>query len=278
MSAWVSVPIIIAVEEEVRMQLFTTTFSVGRMAPVPRPPRSTVFKQIASSAVEIIESEITTFDDETISIPSEFTPRSRSEYRKMPRIQTRLQSCRRTFQSGAFRIVTPSKWTSSRFLENEQIFLHVPFAVITLHLHSSATRVFLLVGDFRIVSTHGRIFPLGFAIESAAAGNGDVLAPLALTKARTAGGPIRFILAQHQGGSGLQPKLDVVFQPYWTADISSWRQISDAATFGRTRINGQLHRLAGWLFDFVNRRWDRGREHQQNPEKPRRKAELSVHG
>jgi len=35
MSAWVSVPIIIGVEDEVRIQLFTATFSTGLTSPVP---------------------------------------------------------------------------------------------------------------------------------------------------------------------------------------------------------------------------------------------------
>jgi hypothetical protein len=71
MSPSVSVPIISAADEDVRMQLVTVTFSVG----FPADALST----IASSPVSITESEITTFLEETTSVPSEFTPLSRSE-------------------------------------------------------------------------------------------------------------------------------------------------------------------------------------------------------
>ncbi len=77
-AAWVSVPIIIAVEEEERMLLLTVMFSVG-LTGASALRQACVFRQIASSAVMIGESEIDTFDDETMSMPSAFTPFSRSE-------------------------------------------------------------------------------------------------------------------------------------------------------------------------------------------------------
>ena len=54
MSASVSVPIISAVEDEVRTQLVTVTFSTGRAG---CPSRAIAFRTIASSAVSMIESE-----------------------------------------------------------------------------------------------------------------------------------------------------------------------------------------------------------------------------
>jgi hypothetical protein len=78
MSASVSVPIIKAVEEDVKTQLVTVTFSTGLAF---LPSREIAFNTIASSAVMITESEILTFREEQMSIPSAFTPFSRSEYR-----------------------------------------------------------------------------------------------------------------------------------------------------------------------------------------------------
>ena len=51
-------------------------FSTGRAG---CPSRPIVFNTIASSAVSMIESEIVTFREETMSMPSAFTPFSRSE-------------------------------------------------------------------------------------------------------------------------------------------------------------------------------------------------------
>ena len=76
MSASVSVPIMSAVEDDVRTQLVTVTFSVGRAG---WPSRAIAFSTIASSAVSMIESEMVTLRDETMSMPSAFTPFSRSE-------------------------------------------------------------------------------------------------------------------------------------------------------------------------------------------------------
>ena len=76
MSASVSVPIISAVDDDVRMQLLTVTFSVGRAG---WPSRPIVFSTIASSAVSMIESAMVTLRDDTMSMPSALTPFSRSE-------------------------------------------------------------------------------------------------------------------------------------------------------------------------------------------------------
>src|SRR6185437_3082090 len=74
-SAYVSVPITIAVDEEERMLLLTVTFSVGRTRwfafAAPLFLIASLFRQIASSAVVMMESEIRTLDVETISMPSE---------------------------------------------------------------------------------------------------------------------------------------------------------------------------------------------------------------
>ena len=126
MSAWVSVPIIIGVDDDARMLFVTTTFSTGRTGRPGEGSRASVFRQMESSAVTMVESEIVTFDEETMSIPSEFTPRSRSEYRWIPRTHTRLQSCRRTFQRGAFRMVTPSIRTSSDSCRTNRYFCTSP--------------------------------------------------------------------------------------------------------------------------------------------------------
>src|SRR6185312_9732043 len=84
MSAYVSVPITIAVDDEERMLLLTVTFSVGRTGRLVFAPllflMASLFRQIASSAVVMMESEIRTLDEETISMPSALTPFSRSEY------------------------------------------------------------------------------------------------------------------------------------------------------------------------------------------------------
>src|SRR5690606_38127299 len=127
MSAYVSVPIIMAQDDEVRMQLLTTTFSTGRTEPLPRPRNLDVFRQMASSAVLMIESEISTLDVETMSSPSELTPRSRTDSTKSPRIHTRLQSCRRTFHRGALRMVAPSSRTSSQSSRTNRYFCTAPF-------------------------------------------------------------------------------------------------------------------------------------------------------
>src|SRR5262245_62683746 len=78
MSACVSVPIIMGVEDDERMQFETVTFSVRRTG-VEEPRQACVLRQIASSAVMMVESEIDTLDVETISIPSALTHFSRSE-------------------------------------------------------------------------------------------------------------------------------------------------------------------------------------------------------
>ena len=97
MSASVSVPIISAVDEDVSTQLVTVTFSVGRAG---WPSRPIVFSTIASSPVSMVEFEMATLRDETISIPSAFTPFSRSETMWTPSTRTRSQSFRRTFHNG----------------------------------------------------------------------------------------------------------------------------------------------------------------------------------
>src|SRR6185437_3432574 len=75
-SASVSVPITNGVEEDSRMQLVTVIFSQGLAF---FPPREMDFNTMASSPVTITESETTTFLQEQISMPSAFTPFSRSE-------------------------------------------------------------------------------------------------------------------------------------------------------------------------------------------------------
>ena len=53
----------------------TVTFSTGFAG----RPRAIVLRTIASSAVTMMQSEIITLLEETMSMPSEFTPFSRSE-------------------------------------------------------------------------------------------------------------------------------------------------------------------------------------------------------
>ena len=79
MSARVSVPIIIGVDDDPRMLFVTSTFSTGRTGRPGAGSSAWVFSTMESSAVMMVESEIVTFEVETMSIPSEFTPRSRSE-------------------------------------------------------------------------------------------------------------------------------------------------------------------------------------------------------
>src|SRR5215471_9388280 len=66
-SAYVSVPITIAVEDEVRMQFETVTFSVRRTG-ADEPRHACVLRAIESSAVIIVESEIDTFEVDTMSM------------------------------------------------------------------------------------------------------------------------------------------------------------------------------------------------------------------
>src|SRR5690606_7467830 len=75
-SASVSVPIISGVEDDDNTQLVTVTFSTGLAF---LPSRAMAFSTMQSSPVMITESEMVTFREEQISIPSAFTPFSRSE-------------------------------------------------------------------------------------------------------------------------------------------------------------------------------------------------------
>jgi hypothetical protein len=76
-SAWVSVPINRGVEELERMQLVTTTFSVGLTGPVGLWLSEVVLRQMESSPVTISESEMMTLEVETRSMPSPLTAFSR---------------------------------------------------------------------------------------------------------------------------------------------------------------------------------------------------------
>jgi len=55
-----------------------------------------------------------------------------------------------------------------RILKHKEAFLHVAVSVVALHLHTSASRVFLLLDDLRVLPPNGRILPLGVPVERAA--------------------------------------------------------------------------------------------------------------
>jgi len=92
-----SVPIIIGVETR-SGQLFTTTFSTGRMGRYPLPESVGLQADgIVRGGDDRVRDEHV--DEETMSMPSEFTPvpnRIQMNARSRP-----VQSWRRTFQRGA---------------------------------------------------------------------------------------------------------------------------------------------------------------------------------
>ena len=240
MSAWVSVPIIIGVDDDPRMLFVTRTFSTGRTGRPGDGSSASVFRQMESSAVTMVESEIVTFDEDTMSIPSEFTPRSRSEKRWIPRTHTRSQSCRRTFQRGAFRMVTPFDAHVLRLLQDEQVLLHVAGAVVALHLHARPPRDLLLFGDLDVHAFHGLVGPLRRSVERSAARDGDVPGAPRVHERAPARRPVRAVVADPDDGPRLQPQLHVVLHPDRPADVLAGRHIRDAAALRRTHVDGGL--------------------------------------
>lgn len=82
--------------------------------------------------------------------------------------------------------------------------------------------------------------------------HGNVPGPFGVDQSPCAGGPIFSIMAQHHGRAGFQPKLDVVFQPQGTTDVTPRRQANNATALGRASVDRRLHRRSRGLFHHVD--------------------------
>ena len=141
----------------------------------------------------MVESETVTFEEDTMSMPSEFTPRSRSEKTWMPRTHDPVAVLQADVPERRVPDGHPFDAHVLRLLEDDEVLLHVAGAVVPLHLHAGPPRDLLLLGDLHVHALDRLVGPLRIAVEQAAAGDGDVPRAAGVHEREHARRPVRAV-------------------------------------------------------------------------------------